>query len=333
VLAFFGSSQLVVGKLYGWRTKAKLALRGQWQRPKIGLFRSSTHEVESISDCLAHHPSINQAIKVLKEAICKEKILLYDEKKGILRYAQFFVELTTNKVQLVLVVRSQDPSFGRLCAHLLKSDLWHSIWLNVQPERNNRILGERWIFIWGEKFLWQGLGGQTFPFHPGAFSQAHWTLFEQLAKQVVEWVPNGSKLLEIYAGVGSMGMLAAHKCKSVDLVENNLCSYVSFQEKKVSMEAIASVTYHFGDAKLGVELLSTTDCLIIDPPRKGIDSLLLKSIQTFTGTLIYVSCDFRSFSRDMTRLRESGWELKESKGYLLFPGTNHVEITAKYERS
>ncbi len=321
---FLGPSELVTGSLYGWRTKAKLAIRGKFQNPQIGLFRQGTHDVEPIPDCLAHHPSINQAIKILKRAIAEEKVFIYDEKRGLLRYVQLFVDLVTKKVQLSLVVQAHDGSLDRLCANLLKNDLWHSIWLNVQPAETNRILGEEWIHIWGEKFLWQELLGKRFPFHPGAFSQAHWTLFEKLAKQVVEWVPSRAKLLEIYAGVGAMGILASPKCAEVDLVENNPHSYLSFQEIKTSAH------YHLIDGKSATHLLQKADCIIVDPPRKGIDPLLLESIKTFQGTLIYVSCDFQTFKRDAKILLESGWLLQEGKGYLLFPGTNHVEIAALF---
>jgi tRNA/tmRNA/rRNA uracil-C5-methylase (TrmA/RlmC/RlmD family) len=327
VINFFKVAELVAGELYGWRTKAKLAVRGRFREPKIGLFRSGTHEVEPILDCLAHHPSINRAVKILEGAIQEEKVFIYDEKKGILRYVQCLVDLATGKVQLVLVVQARSPSLERFCEALLKSDLWHSIWLNVQPAKTNAILGEEWIHVWGEKFLWQELCGQKFPFHPGAFSQAHWTLFESLAKQVIEWVPDGSKLLEIYAGVGMMGILATSKALSVDLVENNLHSYLSFQEMN------ASARYHLGDAKSATLLLERADCVIVDPPRKGIDPVLLESMKSFSGTLIYVSCDFQSFVRDAKSLIESGWILQEGKGYLLFPGTNHVETTALFRRS
>ena len=323
---FFGNSELVCGKLVHWRTRAKLAIRGQCKDPRIGLFRSGSHEVEPIPECQAHHRSINRAVEILKEAIGKENIHIYDEKTGTLRYAQCFVDLATGKVQLVLVVQSNDSSLNRLCAQLLKTDHWHSLWINVQPAHTNVILGEEWIHVWGEPFLWQELSGRKFPFHPGAFAQAHWTLFEQVANQVVAWVPNGAKFIEIYAGVGAMGILASEKTESTDLVENNPYSFLSFKELN------ANIKYHLGDAKSAIPLLEAADCVLVDPPRKGLDPLLLEALQSFSGTLIYLSCDFHSFKRDANRLLESGWTLETGKGYLLFPGTNHVETLALFKK-
>ena len=326
VKSFLGGAELVTGQLVHWRTRAKLAIRGSFKDPKIGLFRAGTHEVEPIPDCQAHHPSINRAVLLLKEAIREEKIFIYDEKKGLLRYVQCFVDLATKKVQLVLVVQANDPSLERLVQRLLKIDHWHSIWINVQSAKTNTILGEEWTHVWGELFLWQELCGEKIPFHPGAFAQAHWTLFSELAERVVDWVPDNSKLLEIYAGVGAMGILAAKKAQSLTLVENNPHSYLSFKQLN------HSATYHLGDAKAAVSLLENSDCVIVDPPRKGVDPLLLESLQSFSGTLIYVSCDFQSFARDAEKLLQSGWLLKEAKGYLLFPGTNHVETLALFKK-
>ena len=42
--------------------------------------------------------------------------------------------------------------------------------------------------------------------------------------------------------------------------------------------------------------------------------------------LIYVSCGPRSFKRDQENLLEAVWKMENLEGYLLFPGTDHVEL-------
>lgn len=318
-------SELQIGAITGWRTKAKLAVRGK-TIPQIGLFRAGTHDVLEIPNCKIHHPSINQAVKIVEQAIIDQNISLYDEKtkKGLLRYIQCFVNVQTEQVQLVLIVQAKDEATDRLVHQLEQNPLFHSIWLNIQPQATNTILGESWQLVYGPAFLEQTLAGQKFLFHPGAFSQAHWTLFEKLALDVVNMVPHKAKLLEIYAGIGAMGILSAPKCTSVALLENNPFAHQSFQALHID-----SITYHLGDAKEALPLLPQADCYLLDPPRKGLDPLLLNALLWATGTIIYVSCDFNSFVRDLEDLIEAGWELKEGKGYLLFPGTNHVETVAR----
>jgi 23S rRNA (uracil1939-C5)-methyltransferase len=318
-------TDLIIGAVTGWRTKAKLAVRGK-EAPLIGLFKKKSHDVLPIPHCQIHHPAINQAVAIVEKAAQEAQVSIYDEKsgRGLLRYVQCFVELASGKIQLSLMVQGEDPSITRLCQILEKIDLFHSIWLNIQAGATNTIMGEQWIHVYGPLYIEQSIAGKTFLFHPGAFSQAHWTLFEKLALDVVDLIPNQSKLLEIYAGIGAMGILAASKCKSVDLLEINPFAHLSFQALNLP------IPYHLGDAKLAIDLLPNADCYLLDPPRKGVDPLLLNSLLWAKGTIIYVSCDFNSFVRDANDLIEAGWVLEEGRGYLLFPGTNHVEIVAKF---
>lgn len=328
---YFSFPALELGAICGWRTKAKLAVRGTAEKPVIGLFRAGTHEAMEIPYCQVHHPAINRAVAVLVSAIREERISPYDEKRGLLRYIQCLVDLKTDKIQLVLVWNApeQAPVMLQLVNRLRETDLWHSIWFNFQPAVTNRIFGDAWQYCFGEPFLYQELGPLRIPFHPASFSQAHWTLFERLAADIVKWVPPQSRLLEIYSGVGALGLLAAPSCRSVDLIESNPFAQLSFE----AIKAPPNVRFHCLDAKGAIPLLDQSSCIIVDPPRKGIDRTLLDDLKSWRGSLIYVSCEFESFRRDVDQLLEAGWVLKEAKGYLLFPGTDHVEITALLERS
>ncbi|GJS22518.1 S-adenosyl-L-methionine-dependent methyltransferases superfamily protein, partial [Tanacetum coccineum] len=75
---------------WGWRCRAKLAIRGSSADPQIGLYEEGTHNVVDIPDCKAHHPSINAAVELLKKGIKILNIEPYDEdeRTGYLRYVQ-----------------------------------------------------------------------------------------------------------------------------------------------------------------------------------------------------------------------------------------------------
>src|SRR3990167_2959970 len=105
-------------------------------------------------------------------------------------------------------------------------------------------------------------------------------------------------------------------------VENNPYAHLSFQQLKTD------TPYHCVDVK-EVDL-DGYDVTIVDPPRKGLDLEIIPQIKS--PRLIYVSCQFSSFKRDSEKLLVLGWRLKEASGYLLFPGTNHVEIVALFVR-
>ncbi len=312
--------EFIVDGFEGVRLKAKLAVRSG---PVIGLFKKNTHDVIPIPNCLIHHPSINRAVVLIKQEMIRHNVTAYQENppRGTLRYIQLFVERTTNRVQLTLILNHKhgvEPFYQSLMKH----DLWHSIWLNQQSGSTNQILGEHWEHIYGELFLWQTLNQTRIPFHPGAFSQTHLPLFEKMLQSIESWVKPNEHVLELYAGVGAIGLSLQKKVKSITLVENNPFAHLSFQQTK------AKIPYHLIDARDAN--LSGYDLIIVDPPRKGLDPTMIPKLDA--DRLIYVSCGFESFKRDAERLICLGWKLREAKGFLLFPGTNHVEILSLFEK-
>jgi len=49
--------------------------------------------------------------------------------------------------------------------------------------------------------------------------------------------------------------------------------------------------------------------------------------------LIYVSCGFEALKRDAKALIEAGWKVTHAEGFVLFPGSDHLETLAVFERS
>jgi len=96
------------GRLSQWRCRAKLAVRGTPENPLIGLYQDGTHVVTDIPECRAHHPSINAAVKLLRQGISELNIQPYDEDAGTgeLRYVQVivnFLEVTNNHMKKLYV--------------------------------------------------------------------------------------------------------------------------------------------------------------------------------------------------------------------------------------
>ena len=82
-------------------------------------------------------------------------------------------------------------------------------------------------------------------------------------------------------------------------------------------------------------LLEKADVVIADPPRKGLDQALLAALaRSAPDQFIYLSCSADSFVRDGEALLASHrLSLTRLEAYSLFPGTDHVETLALFERS
>lgn len=52
------------------------------------------------------------------------------------------------------------------------------------------------------------------------------------------------------------------------------------------------------------------------------------------STLVYVSCGYKALLRDCDKLLSSGggWKIFYSTGYILFPGSDHIETLVVFKR-
>jgi len=190
--AFFESEGIKLnvneGNSTEWRTLAKLAVQPQsrWGGIKIGLYKSSSHEVESIPNCRVHHPIINTATEVLRQAALDVGVKGFQKAmnglpaEGELRYIQMTVERNTSKVQLVLVWNTEmykgaEQSLPRLVKRLKSNpNLWHSITVNFQTSESNAIFNyapKSWKLLWGPPALREKIGRANFFFTPQVFRQ------------------------------------------------------------------------------------------------------------------------------------------------------------------
>ena len=71
---------------------------------------------------------------------------------------------------------------------------------------------------------------------------------------------------------------------------------------------------------------ASADVIVVDPPRKGCDTVLLETIVKMQPEkIVYVSCDSATLARDLKYLCENGYELRKGRAVDMFPHTVHVE--------
>ncbi|KAL3644045.1 hypothetical protein CASFOL_011977 [Castilleja foliolosa] len=297
-------------RLWGWRCRAKLAVRGSSTNPSIGLYEFGTHNAVDIPECQAHHPNINSAVDLLKQGMAELNIEPYDEDMGTgdLRYVQMAVtthntslpateRYKNGKVQVSLVWNSRSEnssSFRKLNAlanymwikggPMKEAHLIHSIWANFQTSTNNVIFGNRWRHLLGERDFWEHVGGIDVSMTPSSFGQANTRAFDALLQKLQKYVPYGSSVVDLYAGAGVIGLslVASRKCRSVKCVEVNKEAKHSFEKtaSRLPTHVESSISWHHADtSKEPLSWLIGSDVVVVDPPRKGLDLSLLNALQ------------------------------------------------------
>nr|XP_010926717.2 uncharacterized protein LOC105048923 isoform X4 [Elaeis guineensis] len=314
------------GRLWEWRCRAKLAVRGTPESPLIGLYQEGTHNVVDIPLCRAHHPNINAAVELLKQGISKLNVQPYDEDVGTgdLRYVQMAVttyntslpvaeRYQKGKVQLSLVWNSRNEhSENSNKLHALSNFLWgnggpssnthliHSIWANFQTSTSNIIFGNRWRHLLGERDFWEHIGGVDISLDPSSFGQAN-----TLGSDVVVVDP-------------------PRKGLHPSLIDA-LCN-VAWSDHKSNEEPRGSIL-KVKDEKRPWILRAREASVHID------SKTAWEKNQTWPETLIYISCRWESFKEDCRALLSSkAWHLEKAHAFNLFPGTESIEVLGVFKR-
>jgi 16S rRNA G966 N2-methylase RsmD len=177
-------------------------------------------------------------------------------------------------------------------------------------------------------------------FPPTVFRQANIDGFAAIVAALVSRVPPDSNVLELYGGVGTIALHLAAKAKSIVSSDANPHNLPCFNRAAQALpEALrAKLTYVPKDAAdmAATGAIQKTDVLVVDPPRKGLDDEVLEVLEAAghrrPNRLLYVSCGFKAFTRDAARLLAAGWNIVHAEGHVLFPGADHIETFAHFQR-
>jgi 23S rRNA (uracil1939-C5)-methyltransferase len=94
------------------------------------------------------------------------------------------------------------------------------------------------------------------------------------------------------------------------------------------------VEFHSGTVEKAIaELEEVWDIILLDPPRKGCDPIVLEQIkQRHIPRVVYVSCNPATLARDLQILCQDGnYRLVKVRPADFFPQTSHVECAAFLE--
>jgi len=329
------------GPVLGYRQRARLAVRGRMDAPQIGIFEQGTHRALHIPRCLVHHPLVNEVSTTLAQALRELRVPPYADAthRGVVRYLQVVVERASRSAQVVLVVNGTEheglaPLLVRLRERL--GERLHSLFLSDHRARSNAILGPRCERVHGPAAVRESIAGASVFFPPDAFGQSNLGLYERIVERIGSMVPDGSDVLETYAGTGPIGLSLLPRVARVRFNESAAGSLAGLRMgvEALSPELQARCELHPGPVAEHLALAQQGELVIADPPRKGLDAGLLQALCARPpARFVYLSCGLPALLRDAQALIASGaLQLQELIAYDLFPFTAHVETLARFER-
>jgi 23S rRNA (uracil1939-C5)-methyltransferase len=332
---------LVSGARRGFRQRARLAVRGRVGSAKIGIFAEGTHRVVDIPRCEIHHPVINRVALALKASMRELNVACYSDHAhaGLVRAIQIAIERSSQTAQVVLICNAEGPDSARPLLDVLAARIGpelHSLWWNGNPELTNRVLGDSFHRVWGPECVVETIGGAKVFFPPAAFGQSNLDLFDRVVAQIHASVPDGSHLVELYAGCGGIGLGLVSRASNVVFNEIGAASLAGLDRGLAELPADLRERTRVvrGSAEAATTEIRRDSVVIVDPPRKGLGPELLEALSARAPErLLYVSCGLDSFARDAAVLVSQGLSLESATAYDLFPYTRHIETLAAFRRT
>jgi 23S rRNA (uracil1939-C5)-methyltransferase len=173
------------------------------------------------------------------------------------------------------------------------------------------------------------IGDERYSYNAEAFFQINPALLAPLIEFALHDV-SGDSAVDLYCGVGLFTLPLARRFKQVIGVEGNP-NATRFARRNLERAQLgnvqliaASVAEWFRSRTL------TTDFVLLDPPRAGAESSVIKGILDFAAPRVtYVSCDPATLARDLKKLIAGGYAIESLRAFDLFPQTHHVETVVR----
>lgn len=302
----------------------------------FGFYSKRSHRLINFENHCKLHPDIFfDVVSAVKEYCKLSGITVYNETlhSGILRHLFIRYAEATGEIMVCLVINGKNIPREKLLISCLTSAIPNikSIVLNINTKKSNEILGTKCKILWGSPYISDILCGNRLNISPLSFYQVNRSCSELLYNTAFDLAELSEKdtLLDLYCGIGSIGLSAANRVNSVIGVEI-VPDAIEDAKLNAAQNNISNARFICADAKVAAasflnEGLSPS-IVVIDPPRKGCDEEVLNSITSMApDRILMISCNPSTAARDAKSLSALGYSVKKIQPVDMFPRTTHVE--------
>jgi 23S rRNA (uracil1939-C5)-methyltransferase len=289
-------------EISGYRNKIKLSIL--WKDNKASL---AYHTPESrdkfirINSCCLVSENVNNLLASFIETANKEKLTFVKEIE---------IRESHSTKELMLTINSPEKSENKLRELFSK--------FNVK-----------------NTYIEETVSGKTFRIGADSFFQINVPMLEAVIKEMRKSLSPAKKetIADLYCGIGTFGICLSQYAKEVIGIES-ASGNISFLKGNLKLNKIKNFRIHEGSCeKIFPSLMnSSINTLILDPPRKGLDSILCQNIiLSSIKKIIYLSCNPVTLSRDL-KIMSASYSVKTLHFFDFFPQTPHIETLAILEK-
>lgn len=322
---------LGMGNPYNYRNKAQYPIGIDKEgNPIIGVFAKRSHEIIPMERCFIQNTACEKIAFAISKFIKEKNIPAYNEetREGLLRHVVLKIGIRTHEIMCILVINGKKmPYETELTEMLVKEYNVKTAVKNINMKNTNVILGYENIVLHGDGYIYDVLGDFTFKISPMSFYQVNPIQAEALYNIAIEKAKLSKEdiLFDLYCGIGTIGLFASEYVKKVygiEIVEQA----IEDAKENAKINEINNIEFYAGDVeKIFRNLMEKKgiypDVIIVDPPRKGLDSNTINNIlDVEPKKVVYISCNPATMVRDMKLLSEK-YEIKDIQPVDMFPFT------------
>ena len=321
-------------KALNYRNKSTYPLgRSATGQVQAGYYRQGSHKLVNLNQCPVQDERLHPLLAEVKQDIQNQGWSIYNEAthRGKLRHLALRIGTNTGEMLLTLVSTDQN-----LAGIESQAQTWLDrypdlvgVCLNINSDRTNAILGKKTYTVSGKSYLREIFADIELHIAADTFfqinTQAAELLFADIVKQLN--LTGEEKAIDAYCGIGTFSLPLATKIKQVVGMEINANS-VQQATKNAALNRLDNATFYAGKVKDSLlDIDFQPDFILLDPPRKGCDSQVIKTILDLQpSTIVYISCKPATLARDVSLLCQSGiYQPDYVRPADFFPQTTHVE--------
>ena len=331
----------ILGMEQPWRYRNKAQFpfgRDKDGRIIAGFYAGRTHHIVEAEDCLLGVEENAVILDIIKKIMEEYQIAPYDEEthKGLIRHALIRKGFSNGELMVCLVINGKKLPHADIFVERLKEvPGMTSISYNINQEKTNVILGAELVNLYGPGYITDKIGNVSYQISPLSFYQVNPVQTEKLYGTALEYagLTGGETVWDLYCGIGTISLFLAQKAKKVYGVEI-VPPAIEDARRNAALNGMENVEFFVGKAE---EVLPReyeknqvyADVIVVDPPRKGCDSVCLDTIVRMQPKrVVYVSCDSATLARDVKYLDERGYAVERVRCCDMFGMSGHVETVA-----
>jgi 23S rRNA (uracil1939-C5)-methyltransferase len=178
--------------------------------------------------------------------------------------------------------------------------------------------------------------GLTFRVRSDTFVQTNYRQMLVLYQAALDLLAPGpdDAVLDLYAGIGTIGLTVARLAGSVTAIEENPVA-MRLAGVNARINGVANLRTLPGRVEEALRKVRVGQhhAAVLDPPRAGCEpGAIAELLRLGPERLVYVSCEPTTHARDIALLVRGGYRVRRAAIVDMFPHTYHVESVALLER-